>query len=92
VPGVSWWYNRGTQAASTVPTDYASLYGVDYIPMPWSGASDDVAMTAFLLSRPDSKYLLMMNEPDLVDQANPAAAQAAAQWPDMQRWRPGPVS
>jgi hypothetical protein len=80
-PGVSWWYNWGTQPASTVPANYASLYGMDYYPMLWSGASDDVAMTAFLLSRPDIKYLLLMNEPNLVDQANLTPAQAASQWP-----------
>jgi hypothetical protein len=80
-PGLSWWYNWGTRPHANVPGDYTSRYAMDYIPMLWDENTDTAAMTAFLKTRPDIKYLLLMNEPNLVDQANLKPAEAAAQWP-----------
>jgi hypothetical protein len=80
-PGVSWWYNWGTQPNSTVPSDYRALYGMDYLPMLWNSNFDATAMVAYLKANPSIQYLLLLNEPNLVDQANMTPSQAAALWP-----------
>jgi hypothetical protein len=49
--------------------------------MVWSQGTDTAAMTTYLLANPGIKYLLLMNEPNLVDQANMTPSVAAAQWP-----------
>ena len=79
--GVSWWYNYTLKPASTVPTDYRDLYGMDYIPMLWNGNFDDAAVEAFLKANASIKYLLLMNEPNLLDQSNLTPTQAAQLWP-----------
>lgn len=80
-PGVSWWYNWSPQPSNGVPADYRSRYAMDFIPMLWNGNFDAAKVEAFLLANPHIKYLLVMNEPNLSDQANLTPAQAAAIWP-----------
>jgi len=58
-----------------------STYQMDYFPMIWNANNDPAAMTAYLLANPGIQYLLVLNEPNLVDQANLSPAAAAAQWP-----------
>jgi hypothetical protein len=81
-PGVSWFYNWGTapRANQTVAA-MQSAYQLDYMPMLWGAGGDTAAMTTYLLANPGIKYLLLMNEPNLVDQAKLTPAQAAAEWP-----------
>lgn len=79
--GVSWWYNwhYNTQA----PANYYSSYKMEFIPMLWGGntsSTDMIAVKNFILAHPEIKYLLVMNEPNLVDQANRTPAQAAEDW------------
>lgn len=52
-----------------------------YVPMLWNGHYDSAAIEAWLKAHPDIGHLLVMNEPNLVDQANLTPAQAAAIWP-----------
>lgn len=79
--GVSWWYNWSPQPSTSAPADYRSRYAMDFIPMLWNGNFDAAKVEAFLLANPHIKYLLVMNEPNLTDQANLTPAQAAAIWP-----------
>ena len=79
--GVSWWYNW--YHSSTAPTNYYSTYQMEFIPMLWGGntsTNDMVIVKNFILSHPEIKYLLVMNEPNLVDQANRTPVQAATDW------------
>ena len=79
--GVSWWYNW--YHSSTAPTNYYSTYQMEFIPMLWGGntsANDMAIVKNFILAHPEIKYLLVMNEPNLVDQANRTPVQAAADW------------
>ena len=79
--GVSWWYNW--YHSSTAPTNYYSTYQMEFIPMLWSGntsANDMAIVKNFILAHPEIKYLLVMNEPNLVDQANRTPVQAATDW------------
>jgi hypothetical protein len=78
---VSWWYDWGLRPNAGVPADYGTRYAMDFIPMLWNGNFDDTQVDAFLSANPSIRYLLVMNEPNLVDQANLTPAQAAAVWP-----------
>jgi hypothetical protein len=81
-PGVSWYYNWGTAPKINLTVAaIKSTYQMDYFPMIWNANNDPSAMTAYLLANPGIKYLLLLNEPNLVDQANLSPADAAAQWP-----------
>jgi len=80
-PGVSWWYNWAAQPNSAVPGNYQALYQMDYLPMLWNGTYDAATVESALLANPQIQYLLVMNEPNLVDQANLTPQQAAAIWP-----------
>ena len=80
-PGVSWWYNWSTQPAPTVRPDYRVAYGMDYITTLWNDDFDAAAVEAFLKANPQIKYMLVLNEPNLVEQANKTPQQAAAFWP-----------
>lgn len=79
--GVSWWYNW--HYTTTAPADYYSDYQMEFIPMLWGGNTSTNDMTAvknFILNHPEVKYLLVMNEPNLTDQANRTPEQAAVDW------------
>lgn len=79
--GVSWWYNW--YYTTTAPADYFKDYQMEFIPMLWGGNTSTNDMTAvknFILNHPEVKYLLVMNEPNLTDQANRTPEQAALDW------------
>jgi hypothetical protein len=80
-PGVSWWYNWSAHPNTAVPSDYAGRYGMDYHPMLWNGQFDAAEVEAFLKANASLKYLLLLNEPNLVDQSNLTPQQAAQLWP-----------
>lgn len=80
---LSWWYSWGKTPSSNLDANYRDTYGMDFIPMLWGGntsSSDIAAVESFLLLHPEVKYLLVMNEPNLTDQANRTPAQAATDW------------
>lgn len=72
--GVSWWYNWGGKLGVSGAT-------MDYVPMLWGKGSSVTAMQANLLANPGINYLLLMNQPNLTDQANLGPGDAAALWP-----------
>ncbi|WPB75758.1 glycoside hydrolase family protein [Archangium violaceum] len=80
-PGVSWWYNWSPRPHRNVPMDYRSRYGMDFLPMLWNGNFDSASIEAFLKANPDIQYLLLLNEPNLTDQANMSPQDAARLWP-----------
>jgi hypothetical protein len=80
-PGVSWWYGWGLRQQASVPTDHRTRYGMDFIPMLWNGNFNDAEVEARIRADTGIRYLLLLNEPNLTDQANLTPAQAAALWP-----------
>jgi hypothetical protein len=80
-PGVSWWYNWSPQPNAQAPTDYVAQYHMDFYPMLWNGNYDAAATEAVLLANPGVKFLLVVNEPNIVTQANLTPQQAADLWP-----------
>ena len=80
-PGVSWWYDWGLTPDSGVPSNYRAKDNMDFFPMLWNGNYDKATVEAWLRANPKVKYLLVLNEPNLTDQANLTPAQAAAIWP-----------
>ena len=80
-PGVSWWYNWST--VSWAPGGYYTDHQMEFIPMLWGGNSslnDVTRVKTYILDHPEIEYLLVMNEPNLVDQANRTPQQAATDW------------
>jgi len=81
-PGVSWWVNWGVAPGLDVAVDaLKTTYQMDYFPMLWGKGSSVAAMQTYLLANPGIRYLLLMNEPNLTDQANLSPADAAILWP-----------
>ncbi|SMB79891.1 glycosyl hydrolase [Deinococcus hopiensis] len=80
-PGVSWWYNWGSSPNAGAPQDAGSTYGMDFVPMLWNGNFDVAAVEAKIRGNPAARYLLVLNEPNLTDQANLTPTQAADLWP-----------
>ena len=81
--GVSWWYNWSPSPASSAPADYETAYQMDFVPMLWGGNTSAAEMTrvkSFIMSHTAVQYLLVMNEPNLTDQANRTPLQAATDW------------
>jgi hypothetical protein len=79
--GVSWWYNWGSKPDMALPSNAAAQVGMDYIPMLWNASYVAGTVEAYIKANTNIKYLLVMNEPNLVDQANLTPTQAAAAWP-----------
>ncbi|HTJ93755.1 MAG TPA: glycoside hydrolase family protein [Pararobbsia sp.] len=78
---VSWWYNWSATPNAGVPSDYATRYHMQFIPMLWNGNFNDASIVAYLRANPSIKYMLVLNEPNLVDQADMTPSDAAALWP-----------
>jgi Glycosyl hydrolase catalytic core len=80
-PGVSWWYNWSPQPNVSAPTNYQSSFAMDFYPMLWNGNFNSANVVAFLKANPSIQYILVLNEPNLTDQANLTPQQAAQLWP-----------
>ena len=78
--GVSWWYNWYFK--TTAASDYNDTYQIEFIPMLWgrNASADYTQLKNFILSHPEIEYLLVLNEPNLTDQANLTPDVAAAEW------------
>ena len=74
-PGVSWSYNWS-------PTPHVNAdAGIAFVPMLWNFNFNADSVTAYLRAHRDVRYVMVLNEPNLVDQANLTPQQAAEQWP-----------
>lgn len=76
--GVSWYYNWS-------PIPQAPLASVDFVPMLWNDRFDENDILDKLSRNPSAEYMLILNEPNLVDQANTTPRQAAESWPKYER-------
>ncbi|MBI9070643.1 MAG: hypothetical protein JEY94_03555 [Melioribacteraceae bacterium] len=78
--GVSWWYNWHFR--TNAPSNYYEDYQMEYIPMLWGGnkENDFTEVKQLILGHPEIKYLLVLNEPNLTDQANQTPFEAATNW------------
>ena len=72
-PGVGWWYNW--HHSSGKPADHG---GMEFVPMLWNFNFDKATIEASIQTH-GSQYLLVLNEPNLVDQANLVPSAAASQ-------------
>ncbi len=77
--GVSWWYNWGARPNAGLPSNAASQVAMDFIPMLWNASYDAPSVESTIRAN-NIQYLLVLNEPNLVDQADLTPAQAAAAW------------
>ena len=78
---MSWWYNWHWNTVA--PENYYQDYQMEFIPMLWGGNTSDNDIDNvknFIINHPEVKYLLVMNEPNLIDQANRTPSQAAFDW------------
>ncbi|MBT9486777.1 MAG: hypothetical protein IV093_04630 [Rubrivivax sp.] len=80
-PGVSWWYDWSAQVHGGDTAALRARHGMDFVPMLWNDNFDDAQIRQLLLADPLIRHLLVLNEPNLVDQANMSPAAAAAVWP-----------
>lgn len=82
--GVSWWYNWGV--GSNGPSGAPAAYGMAYIPMSWNGNNLAAGgqVDGYLAAHPEARYLLVINEPNLADQADLAVADVVALWPSLE--------
>ena len=81
--GVSWWYNWSTNYDPRVQSNYYQAYNMDFVPMLWGGNtsnSDISAVENLILAHSEIKYLLVMNEPNLINQADRTPQEAAVDW------------
>jgi hypothetical protein len=79
--GISWWYNWNY--TTNAPSDFYKTYQMEFIPMLWGGNTSNLSISmaeTFILSHPEVQYILVMNEPNLLDQANRTPSQAASDW------------
>lgn len=82
--GVSWWYNWVQKKNKGIPEDYYNKYGMEYIPMLWDNLFlEDEAVNN--INELGVKYFMVLNEPNLVEQANMSPSQAASIWPRYER-------
>ena len=79
-PGVSWWYNWYFK--SDAPADSESAHDMQFVPMLWgyNSESDYGELASWLLAHPETNDVLVMNEPNLVDQANMTPSAAVSHW------------
>ena len=79
-PGVSWYYNWyfGTEAPDSLQAEHQ----LEFVPMLWgtNPEIDYASLESYLAARPDVENVLLLNEPNLTDQANRTPEQAAADW------------
>ncbi len=78
--GVSWWYNWYFK--TDAPDGYYESYQMEFIPMLWgrNNSNDYLEVKQFILDHPEIDYLLVLNEPNLVDQVNLTPSQAVSEW------------
>ena len=77
---VSWWYNWYFK--TDAPIGYYDSYQMEFIPMLWgkNNSNDYIEIKNFILEHEEIEYLLVLNEPNLTDQANLSPYEAAAEW------------
>lgn len=84
--GISWWYNWSPSPHGGLGLQGdVSMHGMDFIPMVWNSDVNDEQVKGFLRAHPGIRHLLVINEPNLVDQANMTPEAVAAFWPRLEQ-------
>ncbi len=81
----TWWYNWSPTPHPGLGLRRARRAGMEFVPMIWGGDFRAAEVIAQIRRRSTSPYLLVMNEPNLVEQANLTPRRAAAIWPRYER-------
>ena len=78
--GVSWWYNWYFRSDASM--EQANESQMQFVPMLWgyNSESDYEELESWLLTHEDVGHVLVMNEPNLVNQANMTPQQAVSHW------------
>lgn len=78
--GVSWWYNWYFK--SFAPSGFEEDHAMEFVPMLWghNAESDYTELETWFVEHTAVNDLLVMNEPNLVDQANITPADAVSHW------------
>jgi hypothetical protein len=79
--GVAWWYNWAPEPHRDLGPPGPAARAMDFVPMMWNEHADAARVEAYLRAHPSVRHLLVLNEPNLVGQANRSPAAAAAIWP-----------
>lgn len=74
--GASWYYNWG----NAPKTAEGSTDALEFVPMVWNASGINSALTNYLASHPETKYVLGFNEPNFKSQSNMTPSQAATAW------------
>jgi hypothetical protein len=82
--GVSWWYNWSPHPSPRAPAVASAQYQMDFYPMIWGISYDVSAIEDYLRAHRQIHYLLVLNEPNLTDQADLTPQLAASLWPDFE--------
>lgn len=82
--GVSWWYNWALRKSDKIPGNYKSRFNMEFIPMLWNDDFNEEDAINHIKSL-GVKYFMVLNEPNLVDQANMRPDKAARIWPKYER-------
>lgn len=77
---VGWYYNWAPEPDAAVRANPSMTAGMVHVPMLWNGDFNDSEIIAKLKARPEVTHMLVMNEPNLNDQANLMPAEAATIW------------
>jgi hypothetical protein len=77
---VSWWYNW--HFLTDAPKSFTQTYSMNFVPMLWKYNSEAgfEEITQWLIEHPDVDDVLVMNELNLVDQANMPPTDAVEHW------------
>lgn len=78
---VAWWYNWASEPSAEVRANPAIAGAMEHVPMLWNDRFDDARIIAMLKADTSIRNLLVVNEPNLTDQANLSPTAAAALWP-----------
>lgn len=84
LPGVTWMYNWGPAPKGNA-SNVGTADGMDFAPMCWNGNFEENTVRTYLQNRKNTKYLLGFNEPNFSAQSNMTPADAAAQWPKVEK-------
>ena len=79
-PGVSWWYNWHYR--TDAPPGFKGAHAMQFVPMLWghNSESDYNALESWIVDHPSVNDVLVMNEPNLIEQANITPENAVQHW------------
>jgi len=80
--GVSWAYNWGPAPKNEALYSAESIH---FAPMCWNSSFDEARIRTFVKQHPETRYLLGFNEPNFSSQSSMTPAEAAKEWPRVEK-------